>query len=63
MPWMVYKGETRTLAGIRLKPGKNFLQPQELDRLAAAKAGGLLLSRGELALIHPGGTDTERSKR
>ena len=62
MPWMIYKGETRTLAGIRLKPGKNFLQPQEFSRLAAAKAGWLLLSRGELALLPPGGKDPEGAK-
>ncbi len=51
MPWVEYKGsEERTLAGVALKPGRNFLQAEEVNRLNAGPAGNRLFQAGELSM-------------
>ncbi len=50
MPWVIYKGKKRTLAGVELKPGKQFLQADQVNNLMARGAGSRLFASGELAL-------------
>ena len=50
MPWVIYKGKKRTLAGVELKPGRQFLQAGQVNNLHGVAAGSRLFASGELSL-------------